>query len=194
VNLRDELLEMVERDAAVAEELARDGSLFAGYHPRMHEVHRVNAARLHDIVAEQGWPTTEIVGEVGAEAAWRIVQHAICEPDFQRAMLRVLQNAPSVERLIAMLEDRIRALEGRPQKYGTQFDWDDRGMLSPYPEIENMDSVDARRAEVGLPPLALDLARRREAVKKSGEPVPKDPEATSGDGRLGALRRVAVVT
>ena len=27
----------------------------------------------------------------------------------------------------AMLEDRIRTFEGRPQRYGTQFDWDADG-------------------------------------------------------------------
>ncbi len=59
-----------------------------------------------------------------------------------------------------MLEDRIRILEGGKQRYGTAFDWDDNGAMSPQP-IEDPDGVDARRAAVGLPPLAETTARHR---------------------------------
>jgi hypothetical protein len=38
-------------------------------------------------------------------------------------------DAPALQ--AAMLEDRIRAFEGRPQRYGTQFDWDANGEPSP---------------------------------------------------------------
>lgn len=39
---------MAAEDQRVREDLARDGSLFAGYHPRMQAVHDHNAARLDD--------------------------------------------------------------------------------------------------------------------------------------------------
>jgi hypothetical protein len=54
--LRDELLAMAAEDRAVRAELAADGSLFAGYHPRMEAVHRRNAARLTEIIEAHGWP------------------------------------------------------------------------------------------------------------------------------------------
>jgi hypothetical protein len=65
------------------------------------------------------------------------VQHAISLPQFQRQCLALLQaavtrgEAPAWQ--VAMLTDRIRILEGRQQLYGTQFDWDANGQMSPLP-------------------------------------------------------------
>jgi hypothetical protein len=144
----------------------------------MAEVHRQNAKRLDEIVSQYGWPDEAVVGKDGAEAAWRIVQHAIDQPDFQRRMFARLLEAAAEGRIErwqpALLEDRMRALEGRPQKYGTQFDWDENGQLSPYPEIEDPSIVNELRASVGLPPLEQAIAGHREAVKGSGEPIPQD--------------------
>jgi Family of unknown function (DUF6624) len=177
-SLRNELLKMIHHDEVVREKLAQTGELFVGYHPKMAEVHRQNAKRLDEIVTQYGWPDEAVVGKDGAEAAWRIVQHAIDQPDFQRRMFARLLEAAAEGRIErwqpALLEDRIRALEGRPQKYGTQFDWDENGQLSPYPEIEDPSIVNELRASVGLPPLEQAIAGQREAVKGSGEPIPQD--------------------
>lgn len=173
--LATELLTMLAEDQAVRAELARDGSLFHGYHPRMEAVHRRNAERLRAIITAQGWPTPSLVGAEAAEAAWVIVQHSIGEPDFQRRCLRLLQAMPGeVPPLqVAMLEDRIRVFEGKPQRYGTQFDWDEQGQLSPHP-IEEADTVDERRRELGLLPLEEDLQQRREQIAQTNEKPPSD--------------------
>jgi hypothetical protein len=76
----------------------------------------------------------------------------------------------------AMLEDRIRIFEGRPQRYGTQFDWDANGELSPLP-IEDPDMVDGRRRALGLAPLEHELARQRRAVTEGRERPPVDRPA-----------------
>lgn len=176
--LRKKLLEMIAHDEEVREELGRTGELFIGYHPRMAEVHRQNAKQLDEIVGQQGWPDDDIAGKDGAEAAWRIVQHAIDQPDFQRRMFGKLLEAAAEGRIErwqpALLEDRIRGLEGRPQKYGTQFDWDENGEMSPYPEIEDPSIVDELRASLGLRPLEEAIAGQREAIKRSNEPPPAD--------------------
>lgn len=176
--IRGKLLALIEHDETVREELARTGELFIGYHPKMTAVHRENAKRLDEIISQHGWPDEAIVGKDGAEAAWRIVQHAIDQPDFQRRMFALLLEAAAEGRIErwqpALLEDRIRALECRPQKYGTQFDWDENGEMSPYPEIEDPSIVNELRASVGLPPLEQAIAGQREAIKQSGEPIPRD--------------------
>src|SRR5437764_13999672 len=82
--LRDELLALAAKDQAVRTALAADGSLFQGYHRRMAEVHRQNAARLAAVCKEHGWPGRSLVGEAGAAAAWTLLQHAIGEPALQR--------------------------------------------------------------------------------------------------------------
>jgi uncharacterized protein DUF6624 len=122
--LRDELLQMEADDLAVRAELARDGSLFGGYHPRMAMVHDTNAKRLGEMVREFGWPTASLVGEDGSHAAWLVAQHAINHPQLMRECRSLLESASArgdVPRWqFEYLDDRIRVLEGRPQRYGTQ--------------------------------------------------------------------------
>jgi hypothetical protein len=160
--LRDKLVSMKEEDLRVRAELAADGSLFDGYHPRMEEVHRHNASQLREIIDVHGWPGHNLAGEDGAEAAWLIAQHAIGEPLFQRRCLELLQAAADAGDVptwqAAFLEDRIRVFEGKPQRYATQFEIGDDGWPVPY-EIEEPEKVDERRRAVGLESLAERLGR-----------------------------------
>ena len=57
-----ELAAMEAADRSLRAELASDGSLFDGYHPRMREVHERNADRLAQIIAQIGWPSPSTVG------------------------------------------------------------------------------------------------------------------------------------
>ena len=172
-----DLLEMAEEDQRVRAHLAADGSLFEGYHPRMRAVHDANAARLAEILDQHGWPGVPQVGPTGAAAAWLIAQHAIAQPAFQRRVLQALK--PAAERgdvpaiHVAMLEDRVRCFEGRPQLYGTQFDWDEQGRMSPLP-YDDAARVDARRHEIGLEPLAEAIQKQRSAMADAPERPPLD--------------------
>lgn len=168
---------MRNEDQRVREQLASDGSLFDGYHPVMEQVHLRNAARLEAIVAEHGWPGKSMVGDDGASAAWMILQHAISRPDLQRKGLEWVHEAAArgeiEQALVAMLEDRIRVFEGRQQLYGTQFDWDETGQMSPEP-IEDPENVNERRRAVGLNPIEERTREMREWVAKSNEICPVD--------------------
>ena len=95
------------------------------------------------------------------------------EPELQRRCVALLWaaaergEAPAWQP--AYLEDRVRHFEGRPQRWGTQIETDDAG--NPVlPDLEEPDEVDARRAAVGLEPLAERLAR------VGTVPVPRDRE------------------
>jgi hypothetical protein len=175
--LRDELLAMAEEDRRVRAELMAEGSLGDGYHPRMEEVHRRNASRLTTILEQLGWPGRSLVGEEGAHAAWFVLQHAIGNPSLQRRGLDLLRRAAeqgeASARQVAYLEDRVRFFEGRPQVYGTQYDWDEQGELAPHP-IEDIAGVDERRRSVGLGPLAEHTRHMRESTAGSGEGPPAD--------------------
>lgn len=146
---------MSRRDFETRQRLAQNLSLFNGYYPEMRAVHEENASILDDVIQESGWPTSAIVGEIGAEAAWLIVQHAIGLPEFQRRRFKLLKKAAVRGEIPAwqpaFLLDRILIYEGKPQVYGTAFDWDEDGLMSPRP-IADPASVDERRAAVGLPP------------------------------------------
>jgi hypothetical protein len=175
--LRDELLAMTAEDQRVRAGLAADGSLFDGYHPTMQAVHDKNAARLTQIIEQHGWPGRGLVGDDGARAAWLVLQHAIGHPDLQRRGRVLLQDAvargevPAVQ--VALLEDRIAFFEGRPQRYGTQYDWNEDGELAPW-TIEDEAGVDERRRAVGLPPLAENTRQIREGTACGGDKQPPD--------------------
>jgi hypothetical protein len=176
--IADELIAMAELDQKVGDELAASGALYEGYDPRMVAVHENNALRLQAIMAQVGWPTERLVGKRAAKAAWLIAQHAISQPEFQRRCLTLLAEAAR-EHMVplwqpAMLEDRIRMFEDRPQLYGTQLKTDAHGNLRPY-AIEDPERVDERRRAVGLEPLAEILARAKP------QPLPADRERFERD-------------
>lgn len=164
---------MVARDQHLREDLIRRGVLYDGYHPEMEFIHAQNATRLKEILSEHGWPIPALVGDDGAEAAWLVVQHAIGDPPFQRQCLRLLQNAADCGGVplwqAAMLEDRIRMFEGKPQMYGTQLETNSDGMVRPY-QLQDPEAVEERRKRVGLEPLSKRLAREEPS------PSPADPE------------------
>lgn len=172
---------MARQDRSVRAELAASGKLFnTGYEPRMARVHRRNARRLRRIIEAIGWPGADLVGSDGAEAAWLILQHAISEPDLLRRALPLLATAAREGKAdaaqAAMLEDRIRFFEGRPQRYGTQLDWDADGSLSPG-EIEDPQTLWERRAAVGLPPLEEHIQDVRTRATADGQRPPADYQA-----------------
>ncbi len=165
------------RDEEARAELVEGGELFGGYHPLMEAVHRSNAAAFEAILDERGWPGRSRAGEKGADAAWHVAQHAISLPGFQRRCLGLLREAaahgeaPALQ--VAMLEDRIRFNERRAQRFGTIFDWDASGELSPW-RIDEPDGVERRRAAAGLPPLAETIARLRRRAEAEGDRAPED--------------------
>ncbi|HEY1905678.1 MAG TPA: lysophospholipid acyltransferase family protein [Myxococcaceae bacterium] len=175
--LRLELLAMDAEDEAVRAQLVREGRLFGGYAPRMEVVHRVLAERLAAIVDRDGWPGRTRAGEDGAAAAWRIAHHAIATPALQRRFLGLVAEAAArgeaTPLQAAMLEDRVRHLEGRPSLHGTLLDWDETGRLSPG-AMEAPEGLDARRAALGLPPMAEALEAANRGPREPGDVPPGD--------------------
>jgi KDO2-lipid IV(A) lauroyltransferase len=175
--LRLELLAMDAEDQAVRAQLVREGRLFGGYAPRMEVVHRVLAERLAAIVDRDGWPGRTRAGEDGAAAAWRIAHHAIATPALQRRFLGLVAEAAArgeaTPLQAAMLEDRVRHLEGRPSLHGTLLDWDETGRLSPG-AMEAPEGLDARRAALGLPPMAEALEAANRGPREPGDVPPGD--------------------
>lgn len=177
--LSEELVKMAEKDRAVRAALSSDGSLSVGQHPMMAELQRRNAERLNAIFDSVGWPGREIIGGACWAATW-VLQHAIGSPSVMRrglGLLRAAERRGEVDPLhVALLEDRILTLEGTPQQYGTQVDWDDDGVLNPLPVADPGD-VDVRRRAVGLGPLAEEIEHIRAEAESYGERAPVDRAA-----------------
>lgn len=124
-----------------------------------------NTAWLKQLVGERGWPGRTLVGDAGAHAVWLLAQHADGDPVFQEACLELLSSAVAEGEAapadLAYLDDRVRVARGEPQRYGSQCEQDDSGQWHPLPLAEP-DHADRLRAEVGLEPLAIYVARMAE--------------------------------
>ncbi|MFJ5938605.1 DUF6624 domain-containing protein [Streptomyces sp. NPDC093071] len=127
-----------------------------------------NAEVLRQITDAHGWPGWTLAGEAGASAAWRIALRADNQPPYQRhaerLMYRAVQLGEVPLRHWAHLHDRCDLQRGAAQVYGTQYRNGPSG-----PErgpVCDPNALDARRAEVGLPPAttALEDLRRRLAA------------------------------
>ena len=149
-------------NSEVVDEAAFEASLdatrkaeFKQFGDTMRQIDTENTGRLGEIVERHGWPTYTLVGKDGAIAAWILVQHADLSPKFQRKCLDLMAKAPRDEIRqsdLAYLTDRVLLAEGKKQVYGTQFTLAN-GKCKPRP-LEDEATVDQRRKEVGLPPLA----------------------------------------
>ena len=130
-----------------------------------------HAARLWEILDDyECWPGRRLVGEDGADAAWRLAQHAVFDPGLQRRCLEMLELAVDAGDALplhyACLLDRVCMADGRDQVYGSQFvPSDDGATVVPF-AIDDPGSVDERRRRVGLPPLA-EQARVMQARYRS---------------------------
>jgi hypothetical protein len=171
------LIEAATRDMEARARLAASGALFEGYHPEMEAVHDANAALLARVFDAMGWPGRKRLGDEGAAAAFLILQHAIGHPALQRRGLALMLEAIPLGEANALdaayLSDRIAVFEGREQTFGTQFDWDGDGQLSPAP-TRDATAVDERRASVGLPPMAETIAHMRASAAAEGQTAPRD--------------------
>jgi hypothetical protein len=169
-DLARELVAMAMADQEVRADLEGGGDLWITYHPRLVELHARHALRLAQIIDEVGWPGRRVVGEPGARAAWMVLQHAVADPDLARRCVTVLGGAMArgdvTPEELAVLVDRIRFFEGRPQVYGTQMDFDENGAFTCWP-IEDPKGVAARRKAVGLPLLAAQMAKARAEIEVS---------------------------
>jgi hypothetical protein len=92
------------------------------------------------------------------------VQHADWDTAFQNRCLTLVQQAfaegDASGQSLALLTDRVRVHQGRPQLYGSQTRFVDHTVLVD--PIEDEVHVDERRARLGLPPMAEYLKLLKE--------------------------------
>jgi len=160
--LRTELLAMAEADQALREDLSPERMQDTTFLIEMLTSQERNTSRLREILREHDWPGSDLVGSDGANAAWLLVQHS--DADLQERALRLMRQSPNSgvsATDIAMMTDRILVERGRPQLYGTQFQFIDGNLVQD--PVDNPDSVDVRRAEVGLPTMAEYVRMLEEA-------------------------------
>lgn len=159
-SMKRELLDRVAADQRARERMvtamraggAPDSAVLAD----LAAVDSANTAWFQDVVERYGWPDRATVGADGESAAFLLVQHADRDTAFQARVLPLLvasyRRGQAEGQHVALLTDRLARARGEPQVYGTQAELlDGRMVVNP---IRDSTGVDARRAAMGLPPLA----------------------------------------
>ncbi|MGF1464314.1 MAG: DUF6624 domain-containing protein [Maricaulaceae bacterium] len=124
---------------------------------RMKAIDSENLEWLKAQTETNGWFTLSERGEAAEQNAFLIVQHATEDLEFMAATLDKFETLWREGEVspdhYALLYDRVALADGRQQRYGSQTTCvaGEGVVFSP---IEDPDTVDERRAEVGLPPLA----------------------------------------
>jgi hypothetical protein len=173
------IIELKNADLTFRDKLVQSGQLSEGYNEQMKELHNQNAKILNDIIDTIGYPTIDKVGKEANEATWLVIQHSIGQPLFMKKCAKLLEKVISESKAdpisLAYLTDRIAVFEGNSQLYGTQFDWDKNGNLSPN-IFDDLTKVNERRKSIGLNTLEEQTEIMRRQVINQNQSPPKDFE------------------
>lgn len=176
-SIAEKIISLKDTDLEVRARLVESGEINESYNPEMEEVHNRNAQILNDIIDSIGYPTIDKVGKEASAAAWLVIQHSIGQPDLMRRCKILLETAVKENKAnpvnLAYLTDRIAVYEGRPQLYGTNFNWSENGELDPYP-FDDLFLVNERRKSLGLNSMEEQTQIIRKQVKDENQSPPKD--------------------
>ncbi|CAN5164661.1 hypothetical protein BH23CHL9_BH23CHL9_11240 [soil metagenome] len=138
-------------------------------------VNETNGARLREIIESSGWPTLRDVGVDGADAAWMLAQHADRSNQARRAWLPLVRDAIETgdadPRHYATLVDRVAAVAGEPQVYGTLALVAADGEVEFPQPVADAGHLEQRRAEIGLPSVHAEAP-----YLVDGELIPYGPD------------------
>lgn len=183
-NIANKIIALAKADLRLRDELINSGALYEGYHKEMEQLHIANSIALNEIIDSIGYPTIDKVGKEASEAAWLVIQHSISQPHFMKKCRDLLEEAVNENNAdpvnLAYLSDRIAVFEEKPQLYGTQFDWDENGELSPT-LFEDLTTVNQRRQSIGLNSLEDQTEIIRKQAKENNQSLPEDLEKRKRD-------------
>lgn len=110
---------------------------------------------LAPLLDAHGWLGPDLVGEVGAEAAWWVIllcdRHHLFQQNAHRLLQEAVDHNAAPARHLAYLTDRLLMHDGtEPQLYGTQYVLGADGTVTRYP-VDAPGLLGLRRHRVGLP-------------------------------------------
>lgn len=155
-SLRQELLRMYEAEQAARATMEDGDWADEAESRRIQSIDDANTKRLTQIVRRHGFPSVRLVGRDGANAAFVIMLHSPSLALKKKSLPYIRSAARRGEipnEAFASLTDTILRAEGKPQIYGTRFDLVEgkRFVIAP---TRDPARLDARRAALGLPPIA----------------------------------------
>jgi hypothetical protein len=142
-----EIVERVQRDQSYAKTLTNT----KGYDKTMQAIHEENAQFLEEVLQTVKLEDLLSSSKDIADGVFIMIQHAISKPQFMKRMVKLLQQGPNPNPVyLAYLDDRIRSFQRQPQRYGTQYDYDEHGRMSMYWTVDSIDTLNQRRSSIGL--------------------------------------------
>jgi len=117
-------------------------------------------ALIFPLIERCGWPAPQGLSTKAADAPWLILQHAnlVAQLKYQGLVEKAVREGHVAPQKYALLVDRIRVRQGRPQLYGSQLVTDASGVKATLSNIEDEANLDSRRLAIGLKPICEYIA------------------------------------
>ncbi|AGC77629.1 hypothetical protein LX97_02181 [Nonlabens dokdonensis] len=146
----DEMSKILDKVYALDQNMRIDESK---YDP---SIDQDNLVTVVSLLEKCGMPTLKEINQKQMNAIWFVFQHGdnYHRKKYFHLLKNAAQNGDLKKSKMALMEDRMLMDDGKPQIYGSQMT-DDRenGGYKVY-DLENPETVDKRRASVGLEPLS----------------------------------------
>jgi hypothetical protein len=166
--LQAELLAILEEDQKYRLQIEAVEKQFGRTSPEMKDLWKVigekdaaNLMKVKAILDQHGWLGPDQVGGKASNALFLVIQHADLKT--QQHYLPMMREAVKAKKAkassLALLEDRVALGENRRQIYGSQIRRDNSTGKYYLAPLEDPESVDERRAAMGLGRLADYLKR-----------------------------------
>ena len=157
---------MKKNDQGIRQKLIEVGfdNLTESLRNELDSIDKKNTDSLKRIINDHGWPILSQINKEAKNAFLIIIQHSDKDPEFQQHALKFVKRAYEEGHIkgqdVALLTDQILLAEGKPQKYGTQFNVVN-GEFIIFP-LENESKVDVYRSELKLPKLEqyIDILKK----------------------------------
>ena len=167
-DLRNELLQMLERDQAARVKCANGTTdeQIKCLVKIAEEIDAPNTKRMNDILASRGFPTPTLVGRDGVGAFVTMLQH-VRDVETRKnsavGMTRAYEDKVILPHQYAGFVDRLLIDQGKPQRYGSNFEMKDGKMVMT--PVEDPRNLEKRRKDLGLPTMAEYMKMIKEMYK-----------------------------
>ena len=165
--LRDELLQMQERDQAVRDKCTGTADEQTKCILKvLEEVDRPHTKRLNEIFNKSGFPVMSQVGSDGVKAFVLLMQHSgdiELRKKSEKGMKQAFKDKVLSANEYTNFIDRLLNDQGKPQIYGSNFQMKD-GKMVMHP-VKDPKNLDKRRKAIGLPPISEYVKMLKEAYK-----------------------------
>ena len=120
------------------------------------KINKQNQEELEKLIETKGWPKISEVGGAASTAAFLIIQHSDIEKQkkYLPVIKKLCEQKDAMWQDYALMYDRILVTEKKPQKYGSQINYNEQTKKYELFPLEDESKVDEWRKEVKLGPLS----------------------------------------